>query len=646
MSEPDSNAEAEVPVTRWSRRAVDRSEALAPDADAGSADQFAALAERAARLAPPKTVSVRRIDEVFPEVDSAALETTELPKIPDAPMNGIDDRADGQTSDTEEIAEIAEAEEIAETEEIAEAEEAAEIAGDTGDLDDDLEAGTASDDPWPSFGAASTVSSTPVSPTPVLPTTSIDTSALEDAAAIGDAAIVADPPGLSEPVPLATSAVVTNEAPTLELRREAPAEPTPPESEALPPETPDFPAPTENLNLTVAPIQHAMLPAVAEPDPGRNRTGLALLVMATALAVLSGVLGALWLRERSASADLRTQLTEVTATDEVTEQGLESLNDEVRTLRLQNEQLQQQLNDMSALVLELPEGRVTEIAVPFTPLFADEENGRLIAIGESGEYITWGDGADGAITDSGSVSGTPTGLFAATRKAWVSTEAGRIDVLSLVAGEPGLPSVEFGPTMFMAAEERGFWTYNSASSEVVRLKKSDGGITDSVSVPVPIVDLTIGAGSVWALGDDGRVYRINTADLTVQPIDAGEDLIAVTAGPDALWTLSAADGSLRRVDPVTGEVLVTVPVGRDPIDATFAGSSVWVALRSGSSLIEVDTRTSAVVSRTTLPSEPSALHQGDSGVFVTTAGEVPLLRVASLTPVEPEPAEGDEADGS
>ena len=614
MSEPDSNAEADVPVTRWSRRAADHADGSA-ELPAETADQFASLAERAARLAPPKTVSVRRIDEVFVEPDPANLETTALPKI-DTPGPGAPDVS---------------------TDEVPEAEH------DAGTIDTDATNDSGARG-WPTFDA-----SRPLPPTPVLPTTSIEPVDLE-------------PDGL-EPVDLELTELGEPAEPTVPAEPTAAVEPSepvvpepvtldtsslqaPPAPEVAASVDPDIATPTENLNLTVAPIQHAMLPAVAEPEPRNNRTGLALLAMATALAVLSGVLGALWLRERSASADLRTQLADVNATDEVTEQGLASLNDEVRTLRLQNDQLQQQLNDMSALVLELPEGRVTEIAVPFTPLFADEENGRLIAIGESGEYITWGEGADGPITDSGSVSGTPTGLFAATRKAWVSTEAGRIDVLSLVAGEPGLPSVEFGPTMFMAAEERGYWTYNSASSEVVRLRKSDGGITDSVSVPVPVVDLTIGAGSIWALGDDGRVYRINTADLTVQAVDAGEDLIAVTAGPDALWTLSAADGSLRRVDPVTGEVLVTVPVGRDPIDATFAGSSVWVALRSGSSLIEVDTRTSAVVSRTTLPSEPTALHQGDSGVFVTTAGEVPLVRVASLTPIEPEPAEDAEADDS
>jgi len=381
------------------------------------------------------------------------------------------------------------------------------------------------------------------------------------------------------------------------------------------------------------PLQHAVLPALVERETqSRSRNGPVLLALAAALAVTCGVLGALLLQERSEVSDLRSELEQATTANEAAVAGLgdvSELNDEVRTLTLQNEQLQAQLNDMSALVLELPEGRVTEIVVPFTPVFADEENGRFIAMSSEGEYVVWAEGADGVITDSGQVSGSPTGLFAAARKAWISTDADKIDIVSLT-NEEGLPSVDFGPAVFLAPEERAYWTYDQSGGAVVRLRKGDGGITATVPVPVPVVDLTIGAGSVWALGENGRVYRINTADFTVQAIDAGVDLISITAGPDALWTLSAADGSLRRVDPVTGEVLVTVPVGRDPIDATFAGSSVWVALRSGTSLIEVDTRTAAVISRTALPGTPTALHQGDSGVFVTLEGDVPLVLVASL----------------
>ena len=368
-----------------------------------------------------------------------------------------------------------------------------------------------------------------------------------------------------------------------------------------------------------------------DEDTGRRvgRRERPLFVAAVGLAVLSGVLGALWLRERSVAMDLRTEVENAQQVDDSV--TIEELEGDINTLTLQNEQLEQQLTDMSALVLELPEGRVTEIDVPLNPVFADEENGRLIAMDAAGEYVVFGDGVERPITDSGSVGAAPTGLFAATAKAWVSTDAGQIQILPLTLEAQAQETVDFGPVMFLAADERGYWTFDQRQGQVVRLRKSDGGLTDSVDVPVGVSDLAIGAGSVWALGEDGIVYRINTADLTVQPIDAGEDLISLTAGPDALWTLSAADGSLRRIDPVTGAVLVTVPVGRDPIDATFAGSSVWVALRSGSSLIEVDTRTSAVVSRTVLPSQPAALHQGDSGVFVTTEGEgAPLLRIDSL----------------
>ena len=301
---------------------------------------------------------------------------------------------------------------------------------------------------------------------------------------------------------------------------------------------------------------------------------------------------------------------------------------------------------MSALVEELPAGRVSEIDVPFTPAFADEGEGRLLVVDEEGSFAVFGEGVDGPITDSGSVQGAPTGLFIARNRAWVSTEAGQVAVLTLANDSP--PTfVEYGPAEFLAAEERGYWTFNGDLGEIARLRMADGAVTSTLPLPADAVDLAIGAGSVWALGDDGLVYRANTADLTVQSIDAGDALIAVTAGPDSLWTLSAADGALRRVDPVTGAVLVTVPVGRDPIDATFAGNSVWVALRSGASLIEVDTRTSAVVSRTTLPGEPIAMHQGDMGVFVAMDGDVPLVRVSSsLTPTEVEDAdaEGDAAE--
>ncbi len=362
---------------------------------------------------------------------------------------------------------------------------------------------------------------------------------------------------------------------------------------------------------------------------GSSRSSI-IFSVALALALLSGILGALFLQERSQARELRAELAAL-AGERPPEIDLTDLEDALNTARVQNQQLEQQLADMSALVLQLPEGRLTEISAPLDPVFADEASGRLIAVDAVGDYVIWGDGADSPITDSGSLGAAPTGMFAGGVRAWVTTEAGEVVVLPMVLGTEVQPTVQYGPLTQLVPDVRGYWAYNSELGQVVRLERSDGEVTNAIDLPVPVVDLTIGAGSVWALGDDGLVYRINTADFTLQSFNLGADLISVTAGPDALWTLSAADGSLRRVDPVTGSVLVTVPVGRDPIDAMFAGSSVWVGLRAGSSMIEVDTATSAVVSRTELSSEPAQLYEGDTGVYVSTVGEgSPLLRIDSL----------------
>ena len=371
-------------------------------------------------------------------------------------------------------------------------------------------------------------------------------------------------------------------------------------------------------------------------DRYRRRTGPILLALATILAVLCGLLGALWLRERSASSELRSELVDASAV--IREGGGDStvlantseadLVEEIQDLQAENDELAQQLANMSALVLELPPGRVSEIEAPFAPTFADEQDGRLVAVDAAGRYAIWGDGSNGEVTETGELGSTPTALFISRNRAWISTEAAGVGVLTL-ANEADPTFVDYAPARFLAEEERGYWTYDELLQLVVRINKADGVVTNSVSVPSPVVDMTIGAGAVWALGEDGLVYRINTADFTVQAISLGEAIVSVTAGPDTLWALSAADGALRRVDPVSGEVLVTVPVGRDPVDATFAGNSVWVALRAGESLVEVDTRTSAVVSRTTLAGPPAALHQGDAGVFVTLDGEQTLTLVSS-----------------
>ena len=415
------------------------------------------------------------------------------------------------------------------------------------------------------------------------------------------------------------------------------------------------PSPTrESVTKSPEPAEERELVAEQETAPtwdgtNRRRRGslmTTLLVVALLLAILSGVLGSLWLRERSTAEDLSAELADVPQLDQATE--IESLEQEIETLRLRNEQLERQLTEMSALVLELPAGRLTEIDLPFDVAFADEVAGRLIAMSASGQYVVFAGGVDLPITDSGQLGAAPTGLFAATGRAFVSSDTGRIDIIPV--NPEVLPAEGFDSPVLsnLAGTQRVLWGFDAELGGIVRVDQDTGQVTDEFPIPTTVVDISVGAGSMWALGEDGVVYRVNTADLSLQTIDAGDDVIAISTSPDALWTLSASDGSLRRIDPVTGAVLVTVPVGRDPIDVEFVGSSVWVALRSGSTLIEVDTRTSAVVSRTELSSEPAKLFQGTNALYVATAEDAgTLFKVDSLEAEADEPVQGELAqDGA
>ncbi|NNC81295.1 MAG: hypothetical protein HKN94_14225 [Acidimicrobiales bacterium] len=416
--------------------------------------------------------------------------------------------------------------------------------------------------------------------------------------------------------------------------------PQPAPATQAPVETPHVAPPVARPTDAVAPEDVFATHPYSEPDDvplkgttapsGSSRT-FALLTIALLLAVVSGVLGAMWVRERSISDDLRAELViaeQPEDTSDLTAQ-LDGLTNEVATLEARNEQLEQQLARESALVPRVPEGRLEEIVIPFTPAYVGEVRGRFIAVDASGEYVVWGGGVEDEITDTGSLAGSPTGIFASREHAWIATDADVIEAVSLVGGDD-LELIEAPGLTRLVRDARAFWGFVDDTRELQRFRQANGKRTTSVRLPVGVSELTVGAGAVWALGDDGAVYRVNTADFTMSPLDAGQQVIGIAGGADALWALSAADGSLRRVDAVTGEILVTVPVGRDPIDVVVSGNSVWVALRSGSSLIEVDTRTNAIVSRTTLPGTPTEITQGETGVLVTLEGDTPVVRVASL----------------
>ncbi len=100
-------------------------------------------------------------------------------------------------------------------------------------------------------------------------------------------------------------------------------------------------------------------------------------------------------------------------------------------------------------------------------------------------------------------------------------------------------------------------------------------------------------------------------------IDAGE---AVAVEDGAVWVANAADGTVTRLDPASGQTRVVGGVGRDPQGLTYANGSVWVADGLGGQVARIDARSLNV----SLTSVTGATH----GVAVT-GGRVWVTALAS-----------------
>ncbi len=144
--------------------------------------------------------------------------------------------------------------------------------------------------------------------------------------------------------------------------------------------------------------------------------------------------------------------------------------------------------------------------------------------------------------------------------------------------------------------------------------------------------VTVDPSGVWVTNwFDNTLSRIDPATntvLNVVPLDitgnAGPERIAGGAG--SIWvTISAFDdagenelpGSVKRIDPVSGKTLATIPVGKGPFDIGVTAGAVWVPNQGDGTLTRIDPATNQVVA--TIPvSYATAVAVGLGAVWVVS----------------------------
>jgi hypothetical protein len=95
----------------------------------------------------------------------------------------------------------------------------------------------------------------------------------------------------------------------------------------------------------------------------------------------------------------------------------------------------------------------------------------------------------------------------------------------------------------------------------------------------------------------------------------------MAAGAGAVWVTSVPGDSVMRIDPGTGTVTQTLPLGGARAAAlAFGIGRLWVADLTDNSLLELDPRSGAVLRSVTLHLRPTALAIGARALWVADYG--------------------------
>jgi class 3 adenylate cyclase/streptogramin lyase len=103
----------------------------------------------------------------------------------------------------------------------------------------------------------------------------------------------------------------------------------------------------------------------------------------------------------------------------------------------------------------------------------------------------------------------------------------------------------------------------------------------SVTLAGRIEDIVVAGGSVWLVTDEQKLLRLAPGSLTTSAtVDLPDPPSALAFGAGGVWVVSAASGTVTRVDPEAMKVVKTITIGHRPQGVAVAEGLVWVTVRS------------------------------------------------------------------
>ena len=130
-----------------------------------------------------------------------------------------------------------------------------------------------------------------------------------------------------------------------------------------------------------------------------------------------------------------------------------------------------------------------------------------------------------------------------------------------------------------------------------RFSAATGALEAFISLPGGAPAAIFDNGLVWVTGfARDELYKIDPRTNTlVQTIALHSSPRFLTAGEGSIWILNQGDGTVQRIDPMSGQVIASIETGHAGRggDITAGGGYIWVTLRDVP-LVQIDPKANAV----------------------------------------------------
>jgi YVTN family beta-propeller protein len=234
-----------------------------------------------------------------------------------------------------------------------------------------------------------------------------------------------------------------------------------------------------------------------------------------------------------------------------------------------------------------------EVPVGATPSHFAVGDGAVWVTNADDDTVSRIDPLKGIVVQTIPVGSSPSGITTGNGAVWVANSldgtVSRIDPKTNTVVQP-IP-VGNGPAGIVYAAG-SVWVANTGDDTITKIDAASG-VPAKKPLSIAATELAFGAGTLWASQRTAnRVVRIDpTSGNVVQSIPVGNGPAGLAFGSGAAWVANSLDGTVSKIDPRTNSVAWAIPTGNGPTAVAVGLGRVWVSNEFGGTLARLDPRT-------------------------------------------------------